>query len=107
MRDSLRAAVGSDHLDPQLHAASDLLRVVGGAVRLGLLRELLARPRSAADLAPVVQLPVEEATYHLQALRQAGVIRPLPGSQEAYEVAEGSRSWLADLMRAAEARAGD
>ncbi len=107
MRDSLRAAVGVDHLDPQLRAASELLRVVGGAVRLGLLRELLERPRSAADLAPDMQLPVEEATYHLQALRQAGVVRPVAGSQETYEVAEGSRSWLADLMRAAEAPAGD
>ncbi len=105
VRESLRAAVGADHLDPQLHAAADRLRVVSGAVRLGLIRALLERPRSAADLAPMVQLPVDEATYHLQALCHAGVVQPAAASQDMYEVAEGWRSWLAELMRAAQATA--
>ena len=105
VRESLRAAVGADHLDPQLHAASDLLRAVGGAVRLGLLRAMLERPRSAADLASVVQLSEEEATYHLQALSHAGLVQPVAPAQETYEVAEGWRSWLADLMRAAQVAA--
>jgi membrane-associated protein len=103
VRASLRAAVGADHLDPQLQAASDLLHVVGGAVRLGLLRALLERPRSATDLASVVHLPVDEATYHLRALSQAGLVLPIGPSQETYEVAEGWRSWLSELMRAARA----
>ena len=102
VRESLRAAVGADHLDPQLHAASDLLHVIGGSVRLGLLRALLERPRSAADLASVVQLPVEEAAYHLQALSHAGLVQPVTSAEETYEVAEGWRFWLAELMRAAQ-----
>ena len=103
VRESLRAAVGADQLDPQLRAAGDLLHVVGGAARLGLLRALLERPRSASDLASVVKLPAEEATYHLQALSHAGLVQPVTASPETYEVAEGWRSWVADLMGAAQA----
>ncbi len=105
VRESLRAAVGADHVDPQLHAASDLLHVVGGAARLGLLRALLERPRSTVDLASAVQLAEEEAAYHLQALSHAGLVRPVAASLDTYEVAEGWRSWLADLMRAAQTAA--
>ena len=105
--ESLRAAVGAEHSDPQLHAAAELLHAVGAAARLAVLRALLERPRGAEEIAQEVRLPTDEAAYHLLALRRAGLVEPVSASPEEYAVAPRSRAWLVELLSAAAAAAGE
>jgi len=87
-------------LDPSLQPAVDLLRAMGTVPRLAVLRTVMDRARTKAEVAKEVAISAEETQYHLAALAQVGIVRvvPSPDQEESYQVAERFRGWLSELI---------
>lgn len=65
---------------------SSVHKALSSALRLRLMEALWVRPRSARELAPLVELPADRLYHHLKRLTDAGLVtiesyRPLPGGK--------------------------
>ncbi|MGA9774803.1 MAG: VTT domain-containing protein [Candidatus Dormiibacterota bacterium] len=97
--DSIKAAVGHGPTDRELQAASELLHALGPVPRLAVVRALLDGPRSAGQVAAAVEITGEEASYHLAALRHAGLVEGGLEAGDPYAIAARFQSWLGQLLR--------
>lgn len=70
-------ARGGGELDP----TADLLRVLGDTGRLRLVRELLGRPHTAAELADAAGQTPFEVLHQLDRLRDAGAVVEVPSAE--------------------------
>lgn len=82
-----------------IEATSCRLRVIADPVRLALLEALHGGEGSVADLAERIGLPHQNASHHLLALHQAGVLaRRREGKLALYSISDWSAWWVVEQL---------
>jgi DNA-binding transcriptional ArsR family regulator len=93
-------APGPTPLAPEaIEATSMRLRVIADPVRLALLEALRGGEGSVADLAEQTGLPHQNASHHLLALHQAGILaRRREGKLALYSILDWSAWWVVEQL---------
>ena len=88
------------------YKVAQILSVLGSEVRLAILRNLLGKPKTAAEIVAEVGLKTTgQAYHHLRELERAGYIQQRAGGRYQIDMNGGGRVYLAALALAADAGA--
>jgi ArsR family transcriptional regulator len=97
---STRPAAGHDPEKERDAASVAMLRALAHPVRLGILRELAARPETCAcDFTELFAVTQPTISQHLKVLRDAGLVQTRRrGTQICYSIQPGNLAHLQELL---------
>jgi DNA-binding transcriptional ArsR family regulator len=78
-----------DALEPQIDAATNILRMLSNPVRLKLMCLMSESELSVLDLADHLKLSQPAVSHHLKLLRAAGIVQSRRDAQTIYNRVEG------------------